>query len=103
MNGERDFPSEFATMAAALGRVASLARAARRGPIGTGDLCEAIEGSASVALRILLSWTERIPGSASRQLEARIRACLGYGDRALLGSVNFGHVVEIGRRYMESE
>lgn len=89
-------------MVAALGRVVNLARAARRGPVGQGDICEAIEGSASVALRQLLSWAEQLPGSAARQLEARIRACLGYGDRALLGSVHFGHVVAIGRRYLES-
>lgn len=90
-------------MAAALGRVVNLARAARRGPLGQGDLSEAIEGSAVVALRQLLGWAEQLPGSAARTLEARIRTCLGYGDRALLGAVHFGTVVALGRRYMESE
>lgn len=85
-------------MAAALCRVASLSRALRRGQAPANYIGEAIEGSAVVALQTVLGWTELLPGSSARQVNARIRACLGYGDRALLGSLHLGPVVESARR-----
>ncbi len=90
-------------MAVALCRVASLGRAIRRGPVGANYIGAAIEGQAAGALRSVQSWTCAIPCGAARQIDALIRACLGHGDRAVLGSYYAGRLVEAGGRLLESD
>lgn len=92
---------QLATLVAALGAVARLARALRRSEGVPGYIGEAIEGQTAVALEQVLAWTESVPGGAARHLSARIRASLGHGDRAVLGSLHAGQVVASGRRLLE--
>jgi len=92
----------FATVAHALRRVASLGRALRRGPVGSDYIGHAIEGEASVALQALLSWSLTLPRGATWPVEARIRASLGHGDRAVLGLGYARGMVEAARRDLAS-
>jgi len=92
---------QLAALAAALCRVASLGRAIRRGPVGANYIGYAIEGTAAGALQSVLVWTCAIPRGPAGKITSRIRACLGHGDRALLGTYYAGQLVESGRRTLE--
>ena len=92
---------ELAAVATALCRVASLGRALRRGPVGTDYIGHAIEGTASGALQALQSWTGAVSSGPARAISARIRSCLGHGDRATLGVAYSRGLVESGRRTVE--
>jgi len=87
----------------ALRPVAGLGRALRRSTLGADYIGFAIEGRTAAALLELALWAEQLSGSSARALETRIRACLGYGDRTLLGSLYAGSVVEAGRRNLERD
>ncbi len=92
---------QLATVVAALCSVASLGGAIARGPVGTNYIGQAIEGQAAAALQALSCWTIAIPGRPARALDARIRACLGYGDRTLLGAGYARGLVATARRNLE--
>jgi len=89
-------------VAIAVRRMASLGRALRRGPVGTDYIGTAIEGSAACALQALLGWSVSLSSGATGPVEARIRACLGHGDRALLGAYYSRGLVEAARRDLAS-
>lgn len=82
----------------ALRPVAGLGRALRRSALGADYIGYAIEGRTAAALLELALWAEQLSGSAARALEARIRACLGHGDRTVLGVGYARRVVEGNRR-----
>jgi len=95
---DEDQLEHAATLFAALRPLAGIGRALRRSDLGTDYIGVAIEGRTAAALLELARWTERIPGRAARDLEARIRTCLGYGDRAVLGLEYARRLVEPHRR-----
>ena len=90
----------LATVVEALCRVASLARTLRRRTDGADYIGAAVEGAAVVALQELLGGTVGLSGRSARLIEARIRSCVGHGDRALLGSVYARNLVDAARRRM---
>jgi len=103
MSGDQSLSVELAVVVEALCRVAGLGRALRRGPFGADYIGVAIEGSAASALQAIFGWTCTIPSGPARKISSRVRACLGHGDRALLGAYYARGLVESGRRTLESQ
>jgi len=93
----------LATMVEALCTVASLARALRRRTDGPDYIGTAIEGAAACALQQLLGRSCELSGRAARAIEARIRASLGHGDRATLGTYYTRALVDSARRRMVAD
>jgi len=94
---------ELGAVVEALCRVASIARALRRSPLGTDYIGQALEGTAAAALQSIQSWTGAVSSGPARAISARIRASLGHGDRAVLGAGYSRGLVESGRRTVERE
>jgi len=102
MTDDEPLALELAALAAALCQMAGLGRALRRGPVGTDYIGAAIEGTAASALQSVLVWTCAIPSGPAGKITSRVRACLGHGDRAVLGTYYARRLVESGRRTLES-